>query len=109
MKTKMKIDFLNSDTLENSESQIESQNFSDTIKGAVPSDGFFVLQKPTCYLQDGMLQTDFIAYNLSLEDINLTEEVLHQLNVCPSHVLQDFQTMETQIHNIKPLIEQEIV
>ncbi|MEA3272348.1 MAG: hypothetical protein U9P90_01620 [Patescibacteria group bacterium] len=74
----------------------------------ISSDGFFVLQKPNCYLQDGMLQTDFVAYNLSLEDINLTEEVMYKLNVCPSHALQTFQAIETQMHNIKPLVEQEI-
>lgn len=88
---------------------LENNKFNDGMSDlkAVPSDGFFVLQKPNCYLQDGMLQTDFIAYNLSLDDINLTEEVLYKLNVCPSKVLQNFQTIETQLHNIKPLIEQD--
>lgn len=105
---KMKPDFLNQDIFEN-EPLIEAKDFSDTIEKAVPSDGFFVLQKPNCYLEDGMLQTDFVAYNLSLSDINLTEEVMYKLNVCPSHVLKNFQTIETQIHDIKPLVEQEMI
>ena len=103
----METDFLKSDIFDDLEPQKEVTSFSD-IERAVPSDGFFVLQKPNCYLQDGMLQTDFIAYNISLDDLNLTEEVMYKLNVCPSKALQNFHAVETQMHNIKPLAEQEV-
>lgn len=103
----MEKDFLKSDIFDGVDFVEEATNFSE-VERAVPSDGFFVLQKPNCYLQDGMLQTDFIAYNICLDDLNLTEEVMYKLNVCPSKALQNFHAVETQMHNIKPLAEQEV-
>lgn len=76
---------------------------------AVVNDSFFVFLKPNCYYEDGAVQTDFVAYNIPIENLNLSPELINKLNVCPSSIMKDFQTLETQAYDIKPLAEHGIM
>ncbi len=108
-KTKMNEDIKNFDTFDTAPI-FEAENAAPQGRPeTVINDSFFVFLKPNCYYEDGAVQTDFVAYNIPMENLNLSSEIIHKLNVCPTSLMKDFQTLESQAYDIKSLAEHGIM
>jgi len=109
-KTKMNNELNNVNFFENSNTSFEVENATpQSAPETVINDSFFVFLKPNCYYEDGAVQTDFVAYNIPVENLNLSPELIHKLNVCPTSLMKDFQTLESQAYDIKSLAEHGIM
>lgn len=109
-KGKMNEEIKNFENLENALIfQAEKNIAPESGRETVINDSFFVFLKPNCYYEDGVAQTDFVAYNIPMENLNLSPELVHKLNVCPTSLMKDFQTLESQAYDIKSLSEHGIM